>query len=484
VTAAAETTPRRPIPRAMSRIGAGSARVDRAVVVVATALLAGMSLYRIGSKQLWIDESVAVGLTDVSFGRFVFVITHWEVNQAPFYVAFAGWHLLGDDTGTMRVLPALFAVATVPVVYLLGRRLYDSRIGALASVLFAVNALVLQWSQQIRGYTMALFLVTVATLLLVRLVDEPSTWRGLLYAGVAVLAVATHFFSGMVILAHVLSLLTLRPRPTRALVVAGATIGVLSVPFIWFAATAEGDPLGWVPESTPTSTLRLLARLSGGSFAMLAVGMIGIVGLGAIVRVVRRSSRSTESWRQALPLYWIAVPLILSIGFSLVVQPIAVPRFLIVIVPGIALVVAVGVANIPFRWFRILALVVLIAAGLYGGSGWYRADSREDWTAATSIVLAGLQPGDTVLVEPQVGSAAARYYARQLGDRELPIVYPDTSGGPIGDRLWELRRGDEVRGWLARSGIEPWRDRNYELVETTELKGVTVRLYERRPEAP
>ncbi len=474
-----------PAEHGAARVPSWSRPGDRLIAAGAAVLLAVLAAFRIGAKQLWVDEGVAVGLTQVPLRRFLFVITHWEVNQAPFYVLFAGWHVLGESPATMRALAASFAIATVPVLYLLGRRLYGSRAGAIACLLFAVHAMVVQWSQQIRGYTMAVFLVTLATYLLVRLIDRPSTAGGLLYAAVAALAVATHFFSALVILAHLLSVLVLKKRPGRVLLYTGVTVGVLLVPFALFVVTANGDPLRWVPDSNPSSTLRLLARLSGGSFTLVLASVTVAVGLVAIVAAWRRAPRSTESWRLVLPIFWVAVPVSATLAYSLVAEPIAVARFLIVVVPGIVLLVAFGVVSLPRRWLRVVALVALVASSLYTTSGWYRADSREDWKAATSSVLRDLQPGDAVIVEPRTGSAVAQYYARHLGETDLPLVTDlDFDGPAVSDRLWEMRRGDEVSGWLADAGLEEWRDRNYALERTDELQGVTVRLYVRRDPGP
>jgi hypothetical protein len=457
---------------------------DGWIAIAATAVLAVLALIRSGVKQIWVDESVAIGLTHVSLRRFLFVVTHWEVNQAPYYVLFAAWHVLGEDPATMRALAGLFAVATVPLLYLLGRRLYSPRVGALASVLFAVNAIVVQWSQQVRAYTMAVFLVTLATYLLVCLVDRPSTVTGLLYAAVAVLAVATHFFSALVIGAHLLSVLALRPRPAKVLAFTAATIGVLLVPFAAFVLTANGEPLAWVPDSTPTSTGRLLARLSGGSFTLVVATLVGGVGLLAAAAAWKRAPRSVEAWRAVLPVAWLVVPLVLTLGFSLIVEPIAVARFLIVVVPAISLLVALGVANLPWRWLRVVALVALLATSLYTVSAWYRAPSKEDWAGATAAVVRDLRPGDAVIVEPRTGNAAAQYYARHLDGAELPILTElDFDGPAVGDRLWEMRRGDDVSGWLADAGLEEWRDRHYVLTGTQEFEDVTVRLYVRRDKA-
>ena len=457
---------------------------DGWIAVAATALLAVLAVIRSGAKQIWVDEAVAVGLTQVSLRRFLFVITHWEVNQAPFYVLFAGWHVLGDSPATMRALAAVFAVATVPVLYLLGCRLYTSRIAAVACVLFSVNAMIVQWSQQIRAYTMAVFLVTLATYLLVRLVDRPSTASGLLYALVAVLAVATHFFSVLVIGVHLLSVLALRPRPAKVLLFTAATIGVLLVPFAAFVLTANGDPLSWVHDTTATSTARLLARLSGGSLTLVVAAVVAVVGVVAVASTWRRTPRSVEAWHALLPLAWLVVPLVATLGYSLVAQPVAVARFLIVIVPAISLLLAFGLANLPWRWLRLVTLAVLLLTSLYTVTAWYRAPSKEDWTGATELVLRDLRPGDAVIVEPRTGNAAAQYYARHLDGSQLPIVTEiDFAGPAVGDRLWEMRRGDDVSGWLADAGLEQWRDQHYSLISTEELQGVTVRLYERRPDS-
>ena len=313
---------------------------------------------------------------------------------------------------------------------------------------------------------MAVFLVTLATYLLVRLVDRPSTPAGLLYAVVAVLAVATHFFSVLVIGAHLLSLLALRPRPARVLLFTGATISVLLVPFAAFVLTANGEPLAWVPDSTPTSTARLLARLAGGSYTLVVATLVGAVGLVSVAAAWRRAPRSVEAWRALLPVVWLVVPLVATLAYSLVAEPIAVARFLIVVVPAISLLVAFGLVNLPWRWLQAVALVALIATSLYTVTAWYRAPSREDWTGATEAVLRDLRPGDAVIVEPRTGNGAAQYYARHLGHTELPIVTDlDFDGPAVGDRLWELRRGDDVSGWLADSGLEDWRDRHYVLAE-------------------
>jgi mannosyltransferase len=455
-------------------------RRDPLVAAGATVVLAVLSVFRLGSKQLWIDEGVAVGLTQVPFSRFVFVITHWEVNQAPFYALFRLWSVLGSSPAVMRLLPALFAVATVPVTYLLGRRLYGSRVGSYAAALLAVNALLLQWAQQLRGYTLAVFLITLATLVLVQLVERPSAWRGLAYAVVAVAAVGSHFFCALVIVAHAISLVFLRPRPTRVLVAAGTVVAVALAPFAWFVATAEGQPLAWIDDASTEEVLRVFVRLAGGALPLVAYGVVGGAGLIVTFRVVRPAPRSVEAWHHLLPAVWLVFPLASAIIFSILVEPIVVARFFLIVVPAIVLLVGLGLASIANGPARAVAGTALVVLSLLGCLNWYRAEPREDWTAATTALLAEIRPGDVVVVSPRSGGATAAYYGREAGGVDLPIEMPDTTGPAVADRLWEVRRGPTISGWWASQGLGPWLERNYQLVSERSFHGVSVRLHERR----
>jgi mannosyltransferase len=454
-------------------------RRETLVVVGATVALAVMAAYRIGHKQLWVDEGVAVGLSHESLGRFLYVITHYEVNQSPFYVVFRAWHVLGDDPAIMRALSAAFSVATVPLLYAVGRRLYNARVGAIASVILAANGLVLQWSQQIRAYTMAMFLVTLATYLFVRAVDEPTTTRGFVYGVVALAAVGTHFFSVLVIAAHAVSLLVLRQRPTRTFVVPGALIAGCLLPVALFVATAEGDPLAWVDEPDGKVFARALSRLAGGRLPLLAYGVLGAIGVVATIRAVRDDPRSPAAFRLLVPCWWVAVPIALGGLFSIVVTPVFVAKFFIGILPAIALVIAYGVANLRPRVVSVSALVALVVFSVFSSARWYRADSREDWIAATAVVAAQAGPEDVVVVLPSIGGSVAEYYARGEHDVELTVDVPDPDVAPVADQLWQME-GPVMSDWPRVRRYPEWRERYFELVDTQSFKGITVSRYERR----
>jgi mannosyltransferase len=200
------------------------------LTTVATVVAAALSLWRIGDKSLWYDETFTVGLVDRPLGDALWRITHWELNQSPYYVVLLGWHHLGDGETFLRLPSAAFAVATVPVVYAIGRRLSGPWVGALAAAVVAVHAQVIQWGQQVRGYSLALLLDTVAALLLLRAVERPTTGRAVAFGVVAAAAGYSHFAALLVVGALGASLLLFRPVPWRLVRVAGGTAAVLLGP--------------------------------------------------------------------------------------------------------------------------------------------------------------------------------------------------------------------------------------------------------------
>ena len=100
-----------------------------ALALAATVLAAVVGLWDLGRRSFWYDEAFTVGIVDRPIGDVLWRITHWEVNQSPYYLLFAGWFRLGQSEELLRLLSVAFAVAAVPAIYLLGRRLVDTRQG-------------------------------------------------------------------------------------------------------------------------------------------------------------------------------------------------------------------------------------------------------------------------------------------------------------------------------------------------------------------
>src|SRR5690606_23537968 len=137
--------------------------------------------------------------------------------------------------------------------------------------------------QQLRSYSMAVFMVIVATIALLRAADEPAdARRSVIYGIVAAVTIYTHFFALLVIAAHLLWVSLVRPMPKRVVVAAGAALGVLVLPLVWYLLTYEGDPLVWLAGSRDDALLATARGLTGGrGMNVVAYGAAVVAGLWA-----------------------------------------------------------------------------------------------------------------------------------------------------------------------------------------------------------
>src|ERR1700737_4349856 len=156
----------------------------------------------------------------------------------------------GSSEGFVRGLSVLFSVATVPVIFFLAARLFDRRAALLAALLLAINAFHIRYAQEARSYAMLVFFAVLATWLFARNLQEPSSAHWGIYAAVCALATYSHFFGGLLLPAHAISLLSWRDeipwrKYVRSLLVYGGLISPISISLLILPPFTP--PVPWVP---------------------------------------------------------------------------------------------------------------------------------------------------------------------------------------------------------------------------------------------
>ena len=151
-------------------------------VGVAMVAAAALSLPRLGSRTMWLDEVYTVGATSE-------LLDTWRRTggtQALYYLLVWPVAQVSTDPWAMRLPSVLFALAALGVVYEIGRRIWDVRVGVLATGGLALSWGLARYSMEARSYTLALLLVSLSGLALVALVqggDPDAAGRGLYQSG-------------------------------------------------------------------------------------------------------------------------------------------------------------------------------------------------------------------------------------------------------------------------------------------------------------
>jgi mannosyltransferase len=150
------------------------------LVIIITVIGGLLRVFALGDKGMWLDETFSVWLASHS----VVDILHWmvKIDQHPplYYLLLHYWIALNGDTPfDVRLLSALFGAGTIPVIYLIGKRLSGVMMGLAAAVLLAFSLFNIYYAQETRMYTLLMFNAAVAIYALVRLLTDSRSVKPL-----------------------------------------------------------------------------------------------------------------------------------------------------------------------------------------------------------------------------------------------------------------------------------------------------------------
>ncbi len=199
---------------------------------LATATLAGVLGWFLRTWPPHEDETLALFVGRTSFGDAVHTVVA-ERGGAPLHFVIA-WTIvhLGGGLTVLRVASLVFAVASVPLIALLGARLADRLTGLVAALLASGTWVLLFQGIYGRMYSLFLFTSALSFLALLSALDRGGRKRFALWGLALLVMLASHPYAVLVVGAQVLFVLLRRARLREALPTLAA-VGVLGIPFWW-----------------------------------------------------------------------------------------------------------------------------------------------------------------------------------------------------------------------------------------------------------
>ena len=407
------------------------------IALIATIL----RLYAITAKSFWLDEGISVQIARLPWNQLLFVLRHREANMALYYLVLRIWLLFGSSESYIRGLSVLFSVATVPLLYALGSRLFGSTAGLLGAWLLAINAYHIRYAQEARGYALVVFFSVLVGWLLVRNLQEPVSARWGAYATAGALAVYSHLFGVVVLIAHGVSLAFL-PRtdlPWRELKRSARWVIYMTVPLILVIVRVGDGSMRWIQPPDLRTVVQFFVSIAGnGGYLLLLMECIAVGAAGyALAKDRRRGTTSASRWAYIFVFVWLLVPVFLVLGVSLV-RPIFLARYLNPCLPALMLIVAAGILKLRQPVAVWILAAVISTLSLAGTVSYYRRDfdlDRDDWRAASAYVIENAGAGDGVFFYQGFGRLPFEFY-RSLRKpvSRWPAAFVGVNGGDWGYR--------------------------------------------------
>ncbi|MDR7523068.1 MAG: glycosyltransferase family 39 protein [Armatimonadota bacterium] len=407
-----------------------------------------LRLLYLGRDSLWIDEALSVVKARLPWPAFLGYVIRYDPSMPLYYALLHLWLYLGDSEFAIRLLSVIPAVLTIPVLYALGSRLFGARVGVISALVLALNAFHLNHSQEARTYSLLVLLVTLSSLCFVRAVEEPSRRRWVWYAVVSAAAVYGHLFGALVPVAHGTALLFRRFRevPWRSALGSAAAVGLLAAPLGMVLLIRDVWELGWYDRQPGLlSIVRRFYVLTGGAVPLLVYGAAALVATWVAVGAWRGEWGSVRAWRLGVVYAWLVVPVALAFVVSFY-SPVFISRYLIIVLPALVLLAAVGLDALPSRQLVAAAAVVFVMVSGQSAVAYYREPPLENWRDAARHVLSQARDQDAVIVYIAEARPAFEYYRDRLrGDGGGPTVaFPPPAPGIGLAPTWTERKPDAV----------------------------------------
>jgi uncharacterized membrane protein len=437
----------------LPRRGEPDASHNTALLVLAGLILAGLALRLAVPRGIWLDEGIAIHQARLSLHDLFRNLYNGD-RQPPLYYLMLSLTIRAFGHGEFAVrLPSLIAgTLVIPVLYELGRELYDRRTGLIAAAFAAISPLLIWYSQEVRMYEFVALFGLLALLTQLRVIRNGTMLNWAAYILVTAALLWSHYFGLLLIGVQQLVFLgilmqrrrTGKPVKPLALGVAysAAVLVMQLVPLLVFAhhqyqvtSAAAGSPSGTYDYLSFYSVLANMAWSLWGyqpdATTLLLAAMWPLFLLGSLVLLGRGGSRQTMSLAAAaialvvlvivvsafdrsyfeVRNFLLLVPLVLLLIARLVTGWMRQPRARLLAAGGVALTLLIGLADQQLN----------------------KANPRLfDFRGAIQDIEANAGPSSLVLLEPPDMRYVLAYYAPNL--RSQPLFRPITAateGSPV-----------------------------------------------------
>lgn len=422
--------------------------------------LAGMD------QSLFADELFTYQIaTQGSLGDVVPAVQVTENNPPLYYLLAWCAAQLGDPTVWIRVPALILGTATVPLLYLLGRRTVGAGAGALAAAFAALSPFAIFYSTEARAYAPLAFFVALSTLLLLVALEERAPRWWLAYGGCACLVLYTHYTGVFAVGAQAAWALWSHRDLARALVIVYGGVALAYVPWLPYYSDQNTffgfDKLG-APLSGEAVLRGSLISVSGHPFIPLeelpgVFALVVLAGAAAVVLAALATASLRGRWKPAKPPPGVGLLALLALAspvslvlYSALGTDIWVARNLSASLPAVYLLVAALIASLGSLVRLAAACLVLLGLGVGAVKTLDEDNARPPLKQAAERIDRRASAGDPVIDILFQPNYPALKRGLQINFERRHRVY---RGGVDDDAAWrKAARGSHVFMVVAQVG--------------------------------
>ena len=383
----------------------------------------------LGTRSFWLDEAASTMLARVDWHTFVNAVIHRQANMALYYTLLRGWVQIGSGESWTRFLSVIFGVAAISVMYQLGRVILGAKGGRIAALLLAVHAFHIEYSQEARGYSLAVFLALLSCYFFLKSLESPLGRTWLAYVLSSLLTAYAHVLGALLLLTQWVYGACLRNSSKRVLG-AASMIAVFVSPLVFvLLLSSDRSQLAWINQISASTLHTVLLSFSGDGGTFLLIMEVTLLVSSALLGFRKRSVRNNPAY--TFLWLWAVLPVVLVIAANLR-WPVLQARYLIVCLPAFLLLIADGLTHIKSRVVFTAAFMAVVGLSIVGVFSYFRnradLNHSDNWRDASRYILSEVRAGDAVLFPYSAEEIAFREYQTRFAQpsRSLVLVPQET----------------------------------------------------------
>jgi uncharacterized membrane protein len=362
-------------------------------------LLIGISLriYKLDAQSLWLDELSSM-IGSAPWNSFEVIVDYSRKDQPPlFFLLLHYWmNLFGYNEIAARLLVSIVGVLGIYSIFFLGKEIGNRNTGLIASFLTSINYFHLFFSQDVRFYSLVFLLTTLSFLFFIRALGDEKVINVILYAFFSSCLFYTHYFSLVVYGTQIVTLIFIiafYKGFEKGLIKAISLASFLSLIFnIWWIPQYLSDIKTdnfWIGELSPWFLIRYFIQYFKEPITILVFVAVSYLFFKQIAKDFFRNGFSIKTEYFTL-VSWIVFSYLIPLIYSVVWEPMLLPRYTMISLPGLLIFISLGFQHLPTSRLKV-QLIGLIGVSfvvfLFAIDRYYNRPNKAQWREVSRQVL-------------------------------------------------------------------------------------------------
>lgn len=386
------------------------------LIILAFGLI--LRIYDLGTESLWYDEIESI---DQATRDLPVLFSNFHVSPLYFLLLKYWMGIFGISEFALRFLSVIFGMGSIFLIYKIAKILFNKKVGLFSSLILAASPFHLFYSQEIRHYSLFLFLALLSMLFFLKIIKTENSHNikaYIYYAAATALLLYANHWSIFLLFVQNLFFFSQKMRHKKSWVITQAAIfflySIRILPFIIYFSKSRDYVLAcldWIPMLRLSSLIEVFrtfsyggANYGGHDFSIdprqlgISSILIYIFGFFSIYGLFFSPKRDFAGF--FLLAAWLFVPIFLLFTFSLTFFPAFVVRYLIFVAPAYYILAAKGIDNIRSHWRQKGVVFIIVIFTFPALHFYYKNDIKTRWNEAVEYIEKNTGKGDFVVIVP------------------------------------------------------------------------------------